>query len=243
MRQPDFRTDGALIIAKGIGNGKTSLWTINANTGAFIREQSPFTDDFRPFWAPDGVRFVYDSLHEGKGIFNLYINGLDTRVDNIVSHSGMGIIATSPVWMQDDFLAFTGCDYWPGGAGGANCGIYRMPSWGGAPSILQRGNLTMRPTDNHASDLLYMSQESGDWEVYVMPNRGGSGRNLSNSPSSNDGLGTFSPDGKLVAFASSRGGGWAVWMIKLNGTGLTKLFDLPAPLTADWTEEHISWGP
>ena len=60
IRQPDLRADGQLIIANGEGCGRDSLWTIDARTGSFVREQSPFTDDYRPFWSPDGTRFVYD---------------------------------------------------------------------------------------------------------------------------------------------------------------------------------------
>jgi Tol biopolymer transport system component len=118
-----------------------------------------------------------------------------------------------------------------------------MPSWNDRPQLIYPGALTLRATDNYGSNLLLMSQESGDWELYIMGNQGGAARNLSNSPGSNDGLGTFSPDGKTVAFVSNRGGGWAIWAVKLDGTSLTKLFDLPAALTGNWTEEHISWGP
>ncbi len=243
MGQPDFRADGQLVIANGFTGDKTSLWTINANTGAFVREQSPFTDDFRPFWSPDGRQFVYDSLHQGKGNYNLYKNVLDSNVDEYLSYNNMAIIGQSPVWMHDDWVAFTGCDYWPGGSGGANCGIYRMASWSGRPAMVKPGDLTMRPTDNYGSQLVYMSQEGGNWEVYIMPNTGGESRNLSSSASSQDGLGTFSPDGNLVAFASNRGGGWAIWVVRTNGSGLTKLFNLPAAPTGTWTEEHISWGP
>ncbi len=53
--------------------------------------------------------------------------------------------------------------------------------------------------DEQAGQLLFMSQESGNWEVYLMPAAGGAAQNLSNGPGSLDGLGTFSPDGKLVA--------------------------------------------
>jgi serine/threonine-protein kinase len=243
MRQPDLRSDGMLILADGFQGDKTSLWTINANTGAFVREQSPFTDDFRPFWSPDGTRFVYDSLHQGRGNSTLYQNQLDSNQDQLMMYNDQAIIGTSPVWMHDDWIAFTGCDYWPGGSGGAKCGIYRMPSWGGRPQLIHPGDLTQRATDNYSSNLLFMSREGGDWEVYVMGVQGGAATNLSNSPSSHDGLGTFSPDGKMVAFLSNRGGGWAVWAVKLDGTGATKLFDLPAAPTGTWTEEHISWGP
>jgi Tol biopolymer transport system component len=112
--------------------------------------------------------------------------------------------------------------------------------------MLHPGSTDMRATDNHGNQLVFMSQESGNWEVYVMPNRGGEARNLSNSPSSQDGLGTFSPDGKKVAFVSNRGGGWAVWVVNLDGTGTAKLFSLPGKPNAPnepWYEDSMSWGP
>jgi serine/threonine-protein kinase len=243
MRQPDFRADGVLLLAKGFQGAKTSLWTINANTGSFVREQSSFTNDYRPSWSPDGTRFVYDSLHQGGGVSNLYINAVDSNIDEALSFSGQPIIGTSPVWMENDWIAFTGCDYWPGGGGGANCGIFRMPSWGAQPALVYPDNLTVRATDSQDANLLLMSQRDGNWEVYSLPTGGGAARNLSNDQGSSDGLGAFSPDGKRVAFASNRGGGWAVWMVIFDGSGLRKLFDLPGPPTGDWTEEHIAWGP
>ncbi|MEJ2211841.1 MAG: protein kinase, partial [Anaerolineae bacterium] len=154
MRQPDFRSDGMLVIADGFQGDKTSLWTINANSGAFVREQSPFTDDFRPSWSPDGTRFVYDSLHQGRGNSTIYQNQLDSNQDQLMMYNDQAIIGTSPVWMHDDWIAFTGCDYWPGGSGGAKCGIYRMPSWNGRPQLIHPGDLTQRATYNNGSNLL-----------------------------------------------------------------------------------------
>jgi Tol biopolymer transport system component len=247
MRQPDFRADGELIIANGEGSGKDSLWTINANTGAFVRQQSPFTDDLNPSWSPDGGRFVYASYHHGLGRYQMLytqdLNSTKKPPEVTLHHHGQQIRGEFTVWMHDDWIAFTACDYWPEGTGGSQCGIFRMPSWSGGPQRVVQGSLNMRATDNYGPHLLYMSQDSGNWEVYLVPNQGGASVNLSNSASSQDGLATFSPDGKTIAFVSNRGGNWAVWAVSKSGAGLTKLFDLPSGLTGTWTEESISWGP
>jgi Tol biopolymer transport system component len=246
MRQPDLRADGAQILADGLAD-PASVWNIDAKTGAFIREQIAYTDDYHPFWSPDGSRFTYDSKHHGGGYTMLYTQGLTNRkpLEDIKLHSdGQQIQGHSPVWTHDDLIAFTGCDYWPGGTGGSRCGIYVMPSWSGRPTLSHSGSTDMRATDNYGGLLVFMSRETGNWEVFVMPSRGGEARNLSQSPGSQDGLGTFSPDGKKVAFVSNRGGGWAIWVVNLNGNGMNKLLDLPGePTGPPWYDDSISWGP
>ncbi|HSJ59173.1 MAG TPA: protein kinase [Anaerolineae bacterium] len=248
LRHPDFRRDGAQIIANGEGGARASVLNVDANSGRILNDQSSFTDDYHPFWSPgDPGRFVYDSIHHGLPQFGnmLYIQGLTSgqpTAEDTVAYEGRQIQGKSPVWMDDDWLAFTGCNYWEAG-GGSKCGIYRMPSWDGHPSMVHPGSTDMRATDSYGSQIVFMSQESGNWEVYLIGAGGGAPRNLSNSAGSDDGLGTFSPDGKMIAFASNRGGGWAVWATGLDGSAPVKLFNLPAAPTQPWYDESMSWGP
>ena len=95
--QPDLRADGELVIAKGFQGPRTSLWTINANTGQYIREQGRFSDDYRPSWSSDGSHFVYDSLHQGLGRQVLYTQKLDSKEDEYLSYRDREMMGTSPV--------------------------------------------------------------------------------------------------------------------------------------------------
>ena len=112
--------------------------------------------------------------------------------------------------------------------------------------LLDGGSLT--PTDAKAGLIAYMSRESGDWEQWIVSDNGAGATNISNSPGTRDGLGTISPDGKWVAFASDRDGGWAIYVASTSGGEAQKLFDFPKPnpwITGelDWTNERISWAP
>ena len=92
----------------------------------------------------------------------------------------------------------------------------------------------------------YTAEDSGNWEVYTVPLGGGAVRNLSNNPSQ-DGLPAVSPDGQSVAFVSDRSGQWAVWAMRLDGSGQHMLFPLENGYAnggdLDWTSERISWAP
>jgi Tol biopolymer transport system component len=104
------------------------------------------------------------------------------------------------------------------------------------------------PSDTKGNLIAFTSQHDGNWEAYIMDINGAGIRNLSNSPLSNDGLPTISPDGNAVAFVSDRDGQWAVWVVSVHGGPAQKLFDLPVEVpwgdrSRVWTNERISWGP
>lgn len=170
----------------------------------------------------------------------------------LVPAGQMGEIqGTHPVWTSDDMIAYKGCNSWSGfGA----CGIYSVPSAstkgfsdGFIPRQLTR-DTSDTPTDAKGQLIAFSSHRDGNWEAYLMDLTGANVQNLSDSPESNDGLPSISPDGHWVAFVSDRGGQWAIWAAPVTGGPPQKLFDLPtnAPWVDDdrhsWLNERISWG-
>ncbi len=270
-RQPTFRGDGAKLLVNGDGGGRDNVWEVDAASGNFDKAVSGSPTDSHPFYNPQGDRLVYDNPNlaigaDGNNHPYLFVQcGLrppqeetdqkchDVAVFDILVPAGQigEIFGASPVWTGDDRIAYRGCNTW---SGGNSCGVYIVGSWankknsnGETPAKLPGiDGTSATPTDAQGNLILYHARETGDWEVFLST-VGGGPVNLTNAPASNEGLGTFSPDGKSVAFVSDRSGAWAVWAVPAAGGNAVKLFDLPPNSWGsgeyDWTNERISWGP
>jgi hypothetical protein len=269
-RQPNFRLDGVTMLVNGQGGSFGENIFEASGTGAIQKPVSGSPTDQHPFYKPDGTTLAYanEQLAFGSEGYNRYLfvqcGLIPPQQDSgpCADIAGLGvlipagqigdILGTNPVWTASDMIAYRGCDTWAGGTGGS-CGIYRVGSWatkrfssGENPRKIVDGGNTI-PTDSKAGLIAYQSRE-GDWEAFIVPETGGNSTNLSNSPNSQDGLPTISPDGKSVIFASNREGGWAVYVVSSSGGAVTKLFDFPksnpwATGDRDWSNERMSWAP
>jgi serine/threonine protein kinase len=268
-RQPNFRGDGLKLLVNGQGgNFGENIFEANAN-GAIEKPVSGSPSDLFPVYKPDGTTLAYSNpqLAYGSQGFASYLFvqcGLkppSQESDKCAAIADFGIIippgaigdiiGSHPVWTAGDLLAYRGCNTW---AGGGSCGIYVVGSWavkrtsnGELPrKVLDGSSLT--PTDSKWGYIAYQSHESGDWEAFVAREDGSGIVNLSNGPGVEDGLATISPDGRWVAFASNRSGGWAFYVVPITGGSVQKLFDFPKPNPwgsgdREWINERISWGP
>ncbi len=270
-RQPNFRPDGAKLLINGQGGGFGENVFEASSAGTIERAVSGSPTDSHPTYDPYGNRLAYDNpqLAIGSdGNYHSYIfvqcglippsqeseqTCIDVARFGVLVPAGQvgEIQGSNPVWTESDQIVYKGCNSW---AGGQSCGVFTVGSWankrssnGETPRKIADGT-SLTPTDTAGSLVVLHSRESGDWEVYVMGLNGEGLTNLSNSPTSNDGLPTISPDGQWVAFASDRGGGWAVYVVSTGGGAVTKLFDFPkgnpwgAGGDREWTNERMSWG-
>jgi len=221
-----------------VGTQTESLASINAR-------------DSYPFFNPQGTAFVFTTPGaDGSPVLAIRpagtppIPGAATVRVLTSTAEPDGVRGNFPVWLSNGQVAFNPCV--PGDLR-TDCGIFSV----GVDILSAPVRLSVFaddiPADASATQLAFMSRRDGNWEVYVMANDGSAVRNLSNA-AGNDGLPTFSPDGKWVAFASDRDGRWAVWVVPVTGGEPQKLFTLPdadpwAAGDSAWVLERMTWSP
>lgn len=83
--------------------------------------------------------------------------------------------------------------------------------------------------------ILYQSNASGRWHLYVM-DADGSRRTQLTSGDWNDDRADWSPDGSRIAFVSDRGGNEDIWVMSSDGSEARNLTDHPA------TDIHPYWS-
>jgi Tol biopolymer transport system component len=237
-RQPDIRGDGRVVF-NGIGGGKNNIFSVNLDgSGEVMNGMHP--EDSYPSWSPTGVSAVFHSSLQGDGKDRIYIQKdmSHTEEPKWLKINNTVVFGKYPTWLETWRVAFTGCNYW---ASGSNCGIWTANSDdSGSPTQLTTDTSDIS-TDSAGGSLLFASPRTGNWDVYAVPQGGGTPQNLTNRPSQDVG-GTFSPDRRYVAFMSDRDGGWGIWVMNADGSNPQKLVDVPG-FGAGWVEEHLAWGP
>jgi TolB protein len=245
-RQPEFSPDGKRIVVNGDGLGWDSLVVMNAE-GSNRHPITNHVTDKQASWSPDGMKVVHSSQQAGfiraghdEPDWNIYIQDDASRQMDATAFkiSGQPVIGRYPTWLPDGRIAWNGCETWAGKP--SACGLFA--GWADGTGVVQlttAGNDLA--VDGYGNEIVFMcDQRDGNWEVYKANNVGQGITRLTNDPAI-DGLPTWSPDGKHIAFLSTRDGQWAIWVMNANGSNQRKLFNLPGPMGPDWPEERISW--
>jgi len=183
-----------------------------------------------PTFSPDGSRVAY-ATQDVVGTWQIYIAPTDGSAEPKVHATGKG-----PVWGPTGWLAWTGCE-----VGGA-CGIFLDNPDDDQPPVRKTASindigLSWAP---NGGLLAYMSNVTGNWEVYLL-SVGGGIVVLTDDPAS-DGLPAWAPDGSRIAFASNRDGTWGLYLMEPNGDDPHKILTL-GPSLPNWTAQRLSWAP
>jgi Tol biopolymer transport system component len=211
-------------------------------------------NDQFPAFSPDGMRLVFRRVAKDE----LFVIGMDGKGLRQLTNDPAGA-EYEPAWSPDGSrIAYTRYGCAPGDEGGS-C-IWSIPAAGGAPALLTGGDLPpgcpdrltgyyVRRHSSHPSwspdgrQIAFTSiydvctNQGGGSDIWVMSADGSGERNLIGDSYTIDQAPTFSPDGRLIAFASDRGKTTDIWTIPPAGGAPTQL-NSDAP-----TEEDPDWGP
>jgi LysM repeat protein len=242
FRQPRLRQDGVILVANGQGAPNFEhLVRMNPSGGELV-EISLFVEDSYPSWSPNGDIVAFSSTAYGDGQSRLgIVHDIYGKQQDWIRVGTTEVRGENPFWMASGQIVYHGCDFL---VDHAACGLFVVPSAGGSYRRLTTNNSDTAPAGS-GSRVAFMSARDGNWEVYSV-NLDGSGLKRLTSNSANDGLPTWSPDGRSIAFVSNRGGAWAIWVMDASGDNQRKLFDLGGGYgggSNDWISERISWSP
>jgi len=245
MHQPAFSPDGQWLAVNGERDEHMNLFIVKPD-GSGLKEISQHLEDELPCWSPAGRGLVFSSTMHGDKQSRVYI------IDEVpfVGRQQEGrplnfgpddVRGEFPAWASDDQIVFKGCDLT---VEPAKCGLFIMSS---APGPHPMQPLTECVGDTapaaYGHRIAFASSRDGNWEIYVI-NDDGTGRQRLTDNAADDGLPTWSPDGKAIAFVSDQGGAWAVWSMSPDGSNRRKLFAIGGGgLAFNWQRERISWAP
>ena len=184
-----------------------------------------------PTLSPDGGRYAY-AAPDGAGVWHVYIARADGTGTPTVVAPGWG-----PSWGPTGLLAWTGCE-----ADGSACGIYVDNPDDTQPPVRLTGSandvgLHWAPG---GGQLLYMSDHTGNWDLYLL-GVGGGVQVLLSTPAI-EGLPAWSPDGSTIAFLSYRDNTWGIYLMSPDGGNLRPLVTLGAEMP-NWQNQRLSWAP
>ena len=226
----------------GVRVNHAAIYTMNAD-GSGLRSLTPTGLNGRPSWSPDGTLIAFSTVQYGKQATVSVMAANGSRVRRVLTTpllvNGLGLGLDSPTFSPDGKrIAFV----WIKKAGSA---IFTMNvSGGGLKQVTpwQNGVADKIDWSPDGSRIAFSSPEFGvrrgvSSNVFTVRPDGAGLVKITNSRGGkiNNGLDSWSPDGKKIAFVSNRIGNYEIYVVDANGSGVTQVTRGPEA-------HHASWG-
>ena len=227
--------DGKSVLFTSRRTGTTDLWIANVETGDLRQLTEDIRNDWGGTWSPDGRLVLF--LSDRGGQTDLWVvpaqGGAARRVTNDLASED------SPDWAPDGRTVVYTSEH-------ASSSIDVLPADGGTPRTLvplegygvwgdmQHPDAVAVSPDGRT--VLFVSNRSGDWDIWSGPLAGGEPTQFAASPVA-DREPAWSPDGRQVAFTSLRGGTADIWVTPAGGGEARQLTDWPSD------ESGPRWSP
>lgn len=150
---------------------------------------------------------------------------------NLTRLTNMPALQHQPAWSSDSHTI-----YFQSGDGKQNHDIWKVDLGSGRLEQLTVGSLyNFEVAASPQGDIAFSTNRAGNYELYIQ-SPAGKVRRLTDNPAL-DGSPSFSPDGKKLAFESTRRGTFGVWVLDLATSKVFQLAQHPAGARAP------AWGP
>jgi Tol biopolymer transport system component len=214
-------------------NDNNEIYIINADgTGLQMLTNRPGRDA-GPAWSPDATQMAFythfDNLNTWS-IFKMLANGSDiVRLTNTAN-----VFDSSPNWHPNGLHIIFTREYPPI----FNAEIWKMNADGSILTRIVEDGLGGEWSPD-GSQIVYASQQDGDFEIYLM-NDDGSGLLKLTYNGADDLWPSWSPGGNWLVFQSDRDGDMEIYKMKKDGTEQTRLTNsVGLDANPDWSPDGL----
>lgn len=223
---PDFSPNGREILYTSYKHGNPDLYRREIYTGAEARISSSPGINVTGAWSPDGGRIALSLSKDGNSeIYTIGKGG--GSATRLTRNSAIDI---SPSWSPDGSrIAFVSDRL-------GKPQIFVMRSDGSdVRRLTTSGAYNVTPSWSPKGDRILYCRQQGGFQIHsIAPD--GSGDTQLTTEGSNEHP-RWSPDGRFITFSSTRSGGTAIYVMRADGTGQTKVSRGPN------SDNHPTWSP
>lgn len=225
---PSFSRSGGQVAFTSYMRNNPDLYVVNAGGGRPKKLSSQRGMNTGATWSPDGSQLAVTLSKDGNP--DIYvISASDGSIVRRLTNDKA--IDTSPSWSPDGSqIAFVSDR-----EGGPQ--IFVMPAAGGAATrVSKNGDYNTTPTwspKKGAHVIAYTTRDGGVYDIVALDLDTKKMTRITQGEGSNEEP-AFSPNGRAIAFASSRSGGSGIYVANADGTGTAKKVWSGSATGVDW---------
>lgn len=223
---PDISPDGREVIFTSYKRGNPDLYKRALSSNLEVPVSSRSGLNITGAWSPDGGRIALALSKDGNT--EIYTVAKDGSTPNrlTVSHAAN----VSPAWTPDGSkIAFVSDRL-------GKPQIFVMDANGGnVRRLITSGSYNVNPSWSPKGDKLAFARMAGGFQIFVA-NADGSNETQLTFEGNNE-RPRWSPDGRLITFSSRRGGAEAIYVMRADGSGQTKIS------RSKGMSQHPIWTP